>query len=158
MDINAEAEFFYKEGLQAILDGDSDAAEFFLLKSLEIEPCSEAYGSLGWLYGTVLGKDDRGLHFFHQAVLLDPGNGDLCNDCGALLLKNGRLREAVKWFLRSMRLATAQKKHFALYNLALTYHTHGNLHRSLRYLRSALELKPDFQEAKKLYNAITKTK
>ena len=154
MEKNAEAEIFYKKGVQAIFDGEIDAAEFFLLKSLEIEPHSEVYGSIAWLYGSVLDQNEKGLHFFHQAVLLDPKNGDLCNDYGVLLLKNGHLRKAVKWFLRSMRLASIKKKHFSLYNLALAYHGHGRVRHSLRYLHSALELKPDFEEAKKLYNAI----
>ena len=152
--LNAEADYFYKQGVQAIFDENYDAAEFFLLKSLEIESSEVIYGCLGWLYGTLLGEEKKALAFFRKAILQNPENGDLYNDYGALLLKMGRLEESIKWFSRAVRLAKSQKKHFALYNLALVYHNRRRPQRSLAYLRLALKCQPAFQEARQLYYSI----
>ena len=152
--LDAEADYFYKQGVQAVFDGNYDAAEFFLLKSLEIENSELVYGCLGWLYGTLLRDEKKGLAFFRKAILQNPENGDLYNDYGALLLKMGRFEESVKWFLRAVRLSNSQKKHFALYNLALVYHNWKRSRYSLRYLRLALKCQPSFQEARQLYYSI----
>ena len=152
--LDAEADYFYKQGVQAVFNENYDAAEFFLLKSLEIESSEVVYGCLGWLYGTLLGQEERALTFFRQAILHNPENGDLYNDYGALLLKMGRFEESIKWFSRAVRLANSQKKHFALYNLALVYRNWKKPQRSLRYLRLALKCQPAFREARQLYYSI----
>ena len=152
--LNAEADYFYEQGVQAVFNENYDAAEFFLLKSLEIESSELVYGCLGWLYGTLLGKEKKALTFFRKAILQNPKNGDLYNDYGALLLKMGRLEESIKWFSRAVRLTKSQKKHFALYNLALVYRNWKQPQRSLRYLHLALRCQPDFQEARQLYYSI----
>ena len=152
--LDAEADYFYKQGMQALFNENYDAAEFFLLKSLEIESSEVAYGCLGWLYGTLLGEEQKALSFFRKAILKNPENGDLYNDYGALLLKMERFEESLKWFLRAVRLSNSKKKHFALYNLALLYRNWKRPTRSLRYLRLALKCEPDFQEARQLYYSI----
>ena len=152
--LDTEADYFYKQGVQAVFNKNYDAAEFFLLKSLEIENSDVVYACLGWLYGTLLGSEEKGLGFFRKAILRNPENGDLYNDYGALLLKMGRFEESLKWFSRAVRLANSKKKHFALYNLALVYHNWKRSRSSLRYLRLALKYEPSFQEARQLYYSI----
>ena len=149
-----EAEIFYKQGVQAILTGDYDIAEYLLLKSFEIEVNETNSACLGWLYGTALSQEEKALRFFYRAILKNNKNGDLYNDFGALLLKTGRFKESVKWFLRAIRLGGPKKKHYALYNLALVYRHWERPERSIRYLRLALEYKPDFREAHSLYYSI----
>lgn len=152
--LNTEADHFYRQGVQAVFHENYDAAEFFLLKSLEIEDSEAVYGSLGWLYGTLLKQEKKALAFFRQAILRNPENGDLYNDYGALLLQMGNFEEATKWFSQAVRLSNSKKKHFALYNIALVYRNRRQPRHSLRYLRLALEYQPDFQEARQLYYSI----
>ena len=154
--MRAEAEYFYQQGIRAILRQNQDAGEFFLLKAAEIEPSEQAYSSLGWFYGTILQNERKGLRFFRRAILQNPRNADLSNDYGALLLKMGRLPQALRWFLRAIRLPQGRKKHFAYYNIALVYQSWQQMDRSLDYLRCALEEQPNFQEALQLYFAILK--
>ncbi len=154
--MNSEANLFYKRGVQAILNQDYDASEFFLLKSIEIDDSELNYGCLAWLYGTVYKQEEKGLRYFRKAIRKNPRQGDLYNDYGALLLKTGRLHDSIKWFGKAIRLASSKKKHFAFYNLALVYRDWKKPKRSLRYLQLALRHKADFQEARKLYFTILK--
>ncbi len=154
--MSTEAENFYKKGLYAISIEDYDAAEFFLLKSIELGGFGASYGCLGWLCGTIFKQELRALYFFRRAIIKDSKNGDLYNDYGALLLKLGHFRHSIKWFLRAVSLSLTHKKHFPLYNLAIVYRNWKRPERSLRCLRLALEYQPDFSEARKLYYSILK--
>ena len=154
--MHEEAEYFYKKGINAIQNQNQDAGEFFLLKAAEIEECEKTYSSLGWFYGTILQEMKKGLRFFRMAILQNPHNGDLYNDYGALLLKTGRLKASLCWFLRAIRLPQGEKKHFSFYNIALIYQSWKEPERSLHYLHLAMEEQPEFKEALQLYFSILK--
>ncbi len=155
--MNEEAKDFYDLGIKALQNGNTDVAEYCLLKSAEIEPSEITYGCLGWFYGTIDMQEKRALRYFRKAIMQNPANGDLYNDYGALLLKIGHYNESIKWFLRAVRLTDSSKRHYALYNLALVYHNIQRPERSLRFLKKAIEQKPDFDEARVLYKNITET-
>ena len=154
----AEAQLFYERGVNAVFDKNYDGAEYFFLKSAEIDPSELNYGSLGWLYGTIFNDGKRALSFFRKAIFQNPKNGGLYNDYGALLLRMGELKASLKWFSRAIKLENSEKKHFALYNLALVYRRWERPRTSLRYLRLALKHKPLFFEAQQLYDIILNEK
>ena len=149
-----EAEVFYNKGIQAIVIEEYDAAEFFLIKSSEIDGQEANHAALAWLYGNILHRIEKALHYLRLALLANPENGELYNDYGALLLKNGSYTDAVQWLIRAVRLSPEKKKHYSLYNLAIAYHNRNQMRNSLRYLRMALRQKPEFQEALELYASI----
>ena len=152
--MNDEAKKYYELGLLSLQNQNTDTAEYCLLKSAEIEPSEISYGCLGWFYGTVNIQEDRALRFFRKAIMQNPKNGDLYNDYGALLLKIGQYNQSIKWFLKAVRLTDIDKRHYALYNLALVYRNMKRPERSLRFLRKAINQRPDFNEALNLYNNI----
>ncbi|MCB1308027.1 MAG: tetratricopeptide repeat protein [Leptospiraceae bacterium] len=145
---------FYREGVCEAVVGNYDAAEYFLLKSIEIDPVVPGYATLGWMYGSILDRNEEAFRCFRKAIRLNPENGDLFNDCGALLLKMGFIPESIKWFHRSIRSPQCSKRHFAFYNLALVYRSGNRPERSCRYLHLALRQRPDFDQARRLLREI----
>lgn len=152
--MNPDARHFHQEAMSDALVGNYDAAEFYLLKSLEIEPSVPGYATLGWLYAAIFKRNLDALRAFRRAIRLDPANGDLYNDCGALLLRMGRIRESVKWLTRALRSERGERKHLALYNLAVVYRRWNRPERSRRYLNLAIKLRPDFDRARTLLEEI----
>ncbi|MBX7057443.1 MAG: hypothetical protein K1X75_05210 [Leptospirales bacterium] len=149
-----EARAFYQEGVSEAQAGNYDAAEFFLLKSIEIDATGGAYASLGWLYGSVLKQEHSAFRCFRNAIRLNSENGDHFNDCGALLLKAGRARESVKWFLRALRCPECTRRHLTLYNLAIVYRRWNRPERSRRFLNLALKIDPEFARARAMLKDI----
>ncbi len=149
-----EARSFYQEGVCEAQAGNHDAAEFYLLKSLEIDPSGATYASLGWLYGSILKREEAAFRCFRNAIKQSPENGDHYNDCGALLLKAGRVRESLKWFLRSLRCAESSRRHLTLYNLAIVYRRWNRPERSRRFLHLALRIDPEFARARTMLKDI----
>ena len=148
--MNPDARCFHQEGMSDAIVGNYDAAEFYLLKSLEIEPSVPGYATLGWLYSCVQRRDRDALRCFRNAIRLNPENGDLYNDFGAVLLRQGELQKSVKWFLRALKSSEGSKHHLALFNLAIVYRRWNRSERSRRYLNLALKLRPDFERARSL--------
>ena len=151
---NKEALHFYEQGMIAIFEDKKEKAELLLLKALEIESNSSIYGSLAWFYGHLMKEYDKAFLYFRKALKNNPAKGDFYNDCGAVLLKLGKQKESVKWFNRALKLSNYTKKHIALYNLALVFHSAGDLGKSKNYLKLALDYQPNFWEAKNLYHEI----
>lgn len=146
----ADARYYYRDGVCEAVIGNYDTAEYFLLKSLEIDPAVSTYATLGWLYGSILERGEDALRSFRHAIRMDSDNGDLYNDIGALLIKMDRVNDSVKWFRRALRCSRCNRRHFALYNLALVYREWNRSERSRRYLNLALRMMPDFEQATNL--------
>lgn len=136
-------------GLKALENGRGDAAEYYLLKSLEHEPDSAHYALLGWFYGKN-GTVRDALRCFRKAIRLSPEKSYLYNDFGAILLDSGHLRPAVRWLLRSLRCADHSSRFASYYNLALIYRIWNRPERSLRYLNLSLNASPGFIPARQL--------
>jgi len=152
--MNPDARHFYQEGVCDAQAGAYDSAEYYLLKSLEIDASSSAYATLGWLYGSILKREAEAFRCFRRAIRLHSRNGDHFNDCGALLLKTGRVRESVKWFVRALRCPEGARRHLALYNLAIVYRRWNRPERSRRYLHLALRQQPDFARGRALLEEV----
>ncbi len=141
---------YMEEGVKAALRGKNELAEFLLLKSYELDPGAESCYRLGWFYGLHLGNEERGFRYFRRAVRYNPTSGDPYNECGNLLLRNGKVKESVKWFHRSLKCQNNPRKHFSLYNLAVVYRAWNRPERSIRYLNLALRHEPAFHRANRL--------
>ncbi|MCB1172570.1 MAG: tetratricopeptide repeat protein [Leptospiraceae bacterium] len=154
--MNAEALEYYHTGLLHASQSNYDAAEYFLLKSLEIDAVVGTWATLGWLYASRTGRYKDALRVFKKAIRLAPQDGDLFNDFGALLIKMGRPKMAMHWFNRALRSKACSRYHYALYNMALIYRSWNRPERSRRYLHLCLRKKPDFEMARELLGQIEK--
>ncbi len=152
--VNTQATEFMKEGVRLALAGESDRAEYYLLKSYEIKPGAKILSTLGWFYGLHLGNRADGFRYFRRAAFYDSNSGDPYNECGNILFRDGRIQDSLKWFHRSLRCKNNSKKHFVLYNLAVVYSKLNRPERSLRYLNLALRYEPDFARARDLLGHI----
>lgn len=145
-----------QEGMRLAMNGDSDRAEYYLLKSYELESDAKILSTLGWFYGLHQGKLQDGFRYFRRAIFYDRESGDAYNECGNLLFRANRLQESLKWFHRALRCSKNERKHYALYNLAVVYRRLNRPERSLRYLNLALRFKPDFKQAGDLVMEVKK--
>ena len=152
--MQAEAQSYYESGILKAAEGNYDAAEYHLLQSLEIEPLVPAYATLGWIYASRFNQFQRAMRMFRKAIRITPEDGDLLNDFGALLIKMGEPKRALKFFYRSLKSEICTRQHYALYNMALIYKSWNRPERSRRYLNLSLRYKPDFIVAKELLEKI----
>lgn len=135
--------------------GDFDRAEYYFRNFLEQEDSAEAYFYLGLIMGQ---KNllDEALEFFYKSVSMNPEYGNPCNEIGIILLRLGKDRDAVYWLKKSIRCPHNDAPHISLFNLATLYKMWNRPERSLQFLHKAMELKPEFPEAKKLKDQLMK--
>ena len=152
MDILAQES--YERAIEEAGRDNYDAAEYYLLHSLEIEAHVNAYATLGWLYASRTERYRDAIRVFRKAIRLAPHDGDLYNDFGALLIKMNESGRALKWFHRALKCESCSRRHYALYNMALIYRDWKRPERSRRYLHLCLHHKPDFSVARELLQRI----
>lgn len=155
--MDKQAGEFLKTGLDLAVGGEIDRAEYFLLKSYEIEQGQRTCSTLGWFYGLLLNRPLEGFKYFRRAIKYNPSSGDAYNECGNLLFRAGYSKESLKWFHRSLRSKDNTRAHYVLYNLAVVYNRLNRPERSLRYLNLALRKSPDFASAEKLLREVRRT-
>ncbi|MGE4290894.1 MAG: tetratricopeptide repeat protein [Desulfovibrio sp.] len=101
---------------------------------------------------TYLDRGDavRANDIFERLVNLDAAfsqeHKHLFNDFGINLRKNRMLEQALEYYRRAERLETRDENLF--HNIARVYFEIGDLEHCVEYLRRALELNPDMEEAK----------
>ena len=82
---------------------------------------------------------------FKRAIELDPAKTHLYNRLAISLRQQGKLDEALKYFLQALDF-TKNDEHL-FYNISRVYLDQGNRRSARAYLDMALERKPDFEEA-----------
>lgn len=105
-----------------------------------------------------LGEVDKARETFAKMAtidsLYDKENKHLFNEYGIELRKGKMYEMAVENYMKALEIdAEDEALHF---NLARAYHESGKFDSATESLKKALSLKPDFNEAKLLLNAITK--
>lgn len=148
------AEEHLREGLGLAIKGDTEKAEYFLLNSYELLANEKIASALGWFYGVRLNRPMDGFRYFRRAVRYKPESGDLYNECGNILFRNGHWKESLKWFHRAHLCQEISRPDYVLYNLAIVYHKLNRPERSRRYLRLALRQNPRFNQAKALLDRL----
>ena len=74
-----------------------------------------------------------------------PSSYNLLNIFGSANLSLERYQEAIKYFIKAIKLNP--HKPTIYYNLGLAYHHIGNMEEAITYYEKAIELKPDYAEA-----------
>ena len=115
-----------------------------------------------------LKKDDQAAPFIDLAVsesikatALSPAYINLLRSRAGVLLKLAAINPKYLGFAKETLIAASQKAPTdvkLLYNLALVYIRTGEVEESIRLLEKAIEMKPNYQEAKDLLNMVHKTR
>lgn len=150
MHLTEESQRLIQAGISKVKDEEPEAAEYYLLQALELEPGARTYSALGWFYGQVAVNHSKAENYLYRAVLCDPSCADYSIELGIYLYRTNRLPESAKWLFRSMRCRSGNHRYLALYHLALIYCIWNRPERCLRYLHLTLRMKPDFAPAKNL--------
>ena len=145
-DNNALGKFFFR-------DGQIQRAVYHFSLSLEHEDNEESYFYLG-LVSNQSRKYKDAWKYFYKSIQTNPEYGNSCNEIGVILLRLGKEKEAVFWLKRSIHCKWNDARHVAYYNLATLYKIWNRPERSLQYLHQAIEMEPNFEEAKKLREEI----
>jgi len=138
--------------VNALAQNDKDRAEYFFLQALEEETSKEICLALAALYASLKGKENEAFRFYRRSLAFCPDNGDIMNDCGAMLMRSGDEMGALRWFQRALHSKNCKRKHYVFYNLAILYYRWNRPERSIRYLNLALRIDPGFQAALALMN------
>lgn len=120
------------------------ALEHFQL-ALNYVETAEIATLLGWTYG-LLGKDEKAKNYCLKAITLDPDYGPPYNDMGSLLLHEGKLTEALKWFELAKRSAKYQNREYPFINAGRGHMMLKNYPQALEEFSSALAIAPHNQE------------
>lgn len=117
-------------------------------QSIDVYPTAESYTFLGWTY-SFLGRYDDAIVECEKAIEVDPTYGNPYNDIGAYLIELDRAREAVEWLVKATTAPRYESPHYAWMNLGRVYEKIGPWEDALTCYRKALELEPNYREAKR---------
>lgn len=97
------------------------------------------------------GEPSKARNMFDKLVGLDaafsPEHKHLFNEFGINLRKSNLTEQAVDYYVRALEMATAPDENLH-YNMARAYFDHGDVEQSRDHLVKALDINPDFEEAK----------
>jgi tetratricopeptide (TPR) repeat protein len=103
-----------------------------------------SHNNLGLAYNN-LGRTDKAIEEYKQAISLKPGFADAHNNLGTAYNNLGRTDEAIEEYKEAIRLNPYHA--VAHYNLANAYGNKGQIDEAVKEYKKAIRLKPDFAEA-----------
>lgn len=93
-----------------------------------------------------LGDFETAERAFKHSISLDPSQTHLFNQLGISLRRQGKLKEAIAYLIRAIKVAETDENLY--FNLARVYMDQGDKEKAMDNLEKALEINPDFKEAK----------
>jgi tetratricopeptide (TPR) repeat protein len=144
----ATAERHFREGYEAQVRGDLDAAITHYRQSIAAVPTAEAHTFLGWALSH-RGDYAGAIRECQAAITVDPDFGNPYNDIGAYLIELGREEEAVAWLERAKQAARYEPRHYPYFNLARVHIKRHEILAAIRELEGALALEPRYVTARK---------
>jgi tetratricopeptide (TPR) repeat protein len=146
----SKAHEYLEKAYKLQMDGNYEEAIRNYKLSIEFFPTAEAYTFLGWAY-SFLGDLDRAIEECKKAVDVDPDYGNPYNDIGSYLIQQGFYDEAITWLEMALKAKRYDSFHFARLNLGRAYELKGLWFEALDEYKSAMEMAPKYDLAKKLY-------
>ena len=133
--------------------GESERADYVFRSLLERDDDFEIWFYLGLLENQKENYE-QSLRHFYKSLQLNPEYGNACNEIGIILIRQGKESEAIDWFKQSINSKFNDAPHITFYNLSMLYQMWELFEDSLLYIKKAIQLKPNFQEAIKLKKSL----
>lgn len=147
------ADLLYRKAYMKQMSGDWASAIQLYQASIEAYPTAESHTFLGWTY-SFLSRYEDAIEECKQAIEIDSTFGNPYNDIGAYLIELDRPREAIDWLLKATTAPRYESPHYPWMNLGRVYEKIGPWSEALVCYHKALEIEPDYQEAKRRLNAL----
>jgi tetratricopeptide (TPR) repeat protein len=142
-----EAVRLFHEAYQKQMRQQLDEAVTLYQQSLACYPTAEAHTFLGWTY-SFMGRLDDAIAECHKAIETDPTFGNPYNDIGAYLMQQGKVDEAIPWFLRALEAPRYESYCFPHMNLGRAYEAKRQWTAAIREFELALRERADYRPAK----------
>jgi len=138
---------YFQMGFRAQKEGDWAEAMRLYGHSINLYPTAEAHTFLGWVYSFLSLYDDA-IDQCKEAIAVDPTYGNAYNDIGAYLMELGQSQEAIDWFRQAIAAPYYEARCYPYFNLGRVYEKHGEWILAIKHYRKALDLCPDYHQAK----------
>ena len=148
-----QAADLFQKAFAAQMRGELDDAVLLYQESIAVFPTAEAHTFLGWTY-SFQGLLDEAIAECRKAIVVDPTFGNPYNDIGAYLIEMGRPDEAIPWLEKATRAVRYEAPHYPHFNLGRVYIAKEMYNRALEEFETALELRPDYEIARKAIDAL----
>jgi len=142
------AELLFQRAYAQQVAGNLADAITLYQNSIEVYPTAEAHTFLGWTY-SFLGRYDDAIEECQKAIAVDPTFGNPYNDIGAYLIELDRPREAIDWLEKATVAPRYEAPHFPWVNLGRVYERIGPWDEAIRCYRKAIEVMPEYEEARR---------
>lgn len=147
-----EARQYCEMAKQHLVAANASTAEYYFLKSMELDENAEALFGLGRIRAADKnrGAAESALRYYERSYQLSGGDFKSAYECARIHYGAGRYHEAVSWFHKCLLEKGAVDTPQILYSLALIYLSWNRPERSRRYLNMALRRQKGFQKARLL--------
>jgi Tfp pilus assembly protein PilF len=132
-----------------------DALESFE-KALTYRENAEIITLIAWVH-SLLGENEKSKNLCIKAISLDPDYGPPYNDLGTLLLNEGQLEEAVKWFELAKKAPKYQNKEYPYINAGRAYMMSQNYEKAMAEFEIALTLCPENEDLRNTIDKLQRT-
>lgn len=143
----------FQEAFAAQMRGDLEEAVSLYKRSLSAYPTAEAHTFLGWTY-SFQGNLEDAIAECKKAIAVDPSFGNPYNDIGAYLIEMGRYDASIPWLEKATRATRYEAPHYPRFNLGRAYLAKEMYSRALEQFERALEVRPDYPEARQVIETI----
>ncbi len=127
----------HKKAFQKKFDEALEAFE----KAMSYKETAEIVTLIGWAEN-ILGNKERAKSLCIQAIGLDPDYGPPYNDLGSILLAEGQVEEAIKWFELAKKAAKYQNKEYPYINAGRAFMMLNKYENALVEFETAIDLCP----------------
>ncbi len=130
-------------GLNYMKKGQLQTAREKLDKAIELDGRSPTVNLAMALFQDQIGDRAQAYKYYKRAVQSDPDNGESRNNFGTFLCRDERYAESEEQFLAALNNPYYETPGVAYENLGACMRRSGDHEKAERYLRQALEIKPD---------------
>jgi tetratricopeptide (TPR) repeat protein len=99
------------------------------------------------------GDPERAIHYYREAIRLNPGLAEAHNNLGSVLARTGRYTEAILQFRAALAVDPGLAR--AHYNWAMALLANGLRGEAIDHLREALAISPDYDAAREALKKLT---
>ncbi len=132
-------------GHKAAYQKDHELALEHFIKAKSFKDTAEVNTLVAWIY-TILEETEKAKSLCLKAISLDPDFGPPYNDLGSILLNEGSIEEALKWFELAKKAIKYQNKEFPYINSGRAYMMIHNYEKAMNEFEQAIEYSPDNEE------------